>query len=135
MSQVTASPNEAARGFAAFLAVGLAGLATDAAVFSLLSAGGVGLVMARAVSMLAATLVTWQLNRRYTFGLSDRPALEEGARYTLVAILAQGSSYLAFVLLCRAMPWVSPLAFLVLCSGAVAVLSFLGQRLFTFRQS
>lgn len=124
----------AVRGFGLFLAVGVVGLMADAAVFLALGAGGLTLAPARAISIFAATLVTWQLNRRFTFQASGRGRLDEALRYAGVALLAQGGNYLGFVLLCHLAPAVPPLTVLVACSAGVAGVSFIGQRVFTFGQ-
>ena len=124
----------AVRGFGIFLAVGLIGLLADAAVFMALNAGGMALAAARAVSISVATLVTWQLNRRFTFRASGRRRLDEALRYAGVALLAQGGNYLGFILLCHLAPAVPPLLILLTCSAGVAGISFLGQRVFTFGQ-
>jgi putative flippase GtrA len=117
---------------ARFLMVGMIGLATDATLFSLLAEGGHAEFLARAISLGAATLVTWRLNRLFTFGPSGRHSGIESARYAGVALGAQLLSYLVFLLLRAAVPDGPALA--ALLSGAVfaAGISFLGQRFFTF---
>lgn len=121
-----------ARRAARYLAVGLGGLAVDSAVFLALSHEGAGKPMARAASLICATLVTWSLNRAVTFEASGRARGQELARYGLVALGAQGFNYGLFLTLCGLAPGIPPLAFIVVCAPCAAALSYAGQRLFTF---
>lgn len=119
-------------GAPAFLCVGLAGLALDTAVFSLLHAAGLSTPLARALSLAAATILTWSLNRRFAFAPGGRGAAGEFGRYALVALCAQGFSYAVFLTLAYAVPAL-PLT-LALWTGAVlaAAAAYAGQRWFTF---
>lgn len=124
-----------ARRIALFIGVGLLGLAVDAGVFSVLFGPGLSRAAARAGSLGAATLVTYALNRSVTFARagSGPRARGEFARYVLVTLVSQGSSYGLFLLLSAAVPALPALAALMAGAAAAAVLSFTGQRLFTFR--
>lgn len=116
-----------------FLGVGLAGLAMDTGVFTLLQAESVGRAAARAASLLAATGLTWGLNRWLTFRRSGRRAAHEFGRYALVALGAQGLNYLLFLALGELFPTVVPQLLILACAVAATGLSYSGQRLFTFR--
>lgn len=72
-----------------FLGVGAIGFVVDALVF-FTSLNGLGLpaVTGRIIASAIAIIVTWLLNRRYTFG--DRPA-----RHQLVAFLRYGAASLS----------------------------------------
>jgi putative flippase GtrA len=102
-------------------------------VFTTALAHGSGPLTARAVSLAAATLLTWRLNRALTFGESGRPPAEEAMRYAIVAAAAQGASYGVFALLVLA--GVTAIPQLALLSGAAAgaLVSYAGQALFAFR--
>ncbi len=115
-----------------FLAVGCAGLAVDMTVFNGLAGLGLPFAAARALSLAAATGVTWRLNRRFTFGPSARTAPVEAGRYALVALLAQGFNWALFLALCAALPGVSPTLLIGVSAACATVFSFTGQRLFTF---
>lgn len=117
---------------ARFLAVGGAGLAVDASLFAAASGAGAADWSARAVSLGLATVVTWRLNRRFTFGASRGSAAAEGARYALVAAGAQGFNYALFLGLRAGAPWLPALGALVASAAAAAAFSFCGQRFFTF---
>ena len=55
------------RRVALFLSVGLVGLAVDAAVFSCLFDTGLSRGLCRAPAILSATVVTYAVNRRWSF--------------------------------------------------------------------
>ncbi|MDB5421506.1 MAG: GtrA family protein [Brevundimonas sp.] len=116
-----------------FLAVGVVGLTTDALVFSVFHGEGLSRGVARAISLIAATGVTWTLNRAFTFTATGRRRRVEIARYALVVAVSQGLSYSIFLTI----SWVAPHlpALVALFTGAViaTVFSFTGQRVFTFR--
>ena len=116
---------------ALFLAVGGLGLAADAAIFSALQGLDASRPVARAASLACATLVTFALNRRYTFAATARRG--DLARYAAVTLLAQGFSYALFLALSAAAPALPALAALVAAAAAATLLSFTGQRFFTFR--
>jgi putative flippase GtrA len=115
-----------------FLAIGLTGLAVDTLAFTALHGVGLSHPVARALSMIAATSVTWTLNRTFTFAASGRRRREEIGRYSVVVVAAQGFSYGVFLAICAIIPHLPPV--LALFAGAVAAtgLSYCGQRYFTF---
>jgi len=120
---------------ARFLTVGLVGLAADSGLFWSLFQAGVSLEAARAASLAVATLVTWGLNRLFTFAPSGRPPLHELARYVGVALVAQGFNYGLFLILVRLDAGAHPLLCLVTSAIATAALSFTGQSLVAFRRT
>jgi putative flippase GtrA len=116
-----------------FLGVGGFGLTTDLCVFTVIAAYDVHPLLARLVSLAAATLVTWRLNRALTFDRSHRPQGEEAARYTAVTIVAQATSYSVFaVLVLTVLSWL-PQAALVIGAAFSAVIGYLGHRFFAFK--
>ena len=120
---------------ARFLCVGLVGLGVDSALFWGLYKSGAAVELARALSLGVATLVTWTLNRVFTFAPSGRPPLQEMARYFAVALGAQGFNYALFLGLLRLLPEAHPLVCLAISAVATAALSFTGQSLIAFRRS
>jgi putative flippase GtrA len=116
-----------------FLLVGCAGLALDAGLFSLLAYEGVVEPLARAVSLGAATFLTWRLNRRFTFGDSRRLQPFEGGWYVAVALGAQGLSYLIFLGLRSTVPELPALMAILIGAIAATAFSYSGQRFMTFR--
>jgi putative flippase GtrA len=122
----------APRGLVRFLCVGLGGLSVDLAVLWVLERAGLGHAGARAISLVLATLVTWALNRQFTFGDSGRRPRAEFGRYAVVAATAQSVNYLVFLAALALAPQLPhPLAAII---GAVAAtgFSYTGQRFFTF---
>lgn len=122
----------APKGLTRFLVVGVGGLTVDIAVLWLLERMGLGHALARAASLGVATVVTWALNRQFTFGDSGRDARAELGRYALVALVAQSVNYLVFLGVCAAWPAINHS--LAAFAGAVVatVFSYSGQRFFTF---
>ena len=115
-----------------FVMVGSAGLTTDMAVFHLMTAAGLHPFVARFISLAVATVLTWRLNRHFTFGASGRHQAEEGLRYALVTLMAQGVNYLTFaVLITGPLADHKSLAILV-GAGIAALFSFTGHSLFSF---
>ncbi len=128
------------RRVAPFLCVGVVGLAVDAGVLGVLGQAGLSRPLARALSLAAATLVTFALNRTFTFPAAPgtRPVgRPEGAllRYGLVTLVAQGSSYGLFLGLVAALPALPALLALLVGAAAAAVVSFAGHRLFSFQDA
>ncbi|MGI3901692.1 MAG: GtrA family protein [Janthinobacterium lividum] len=121
------------RRFALYLGVGSTGLGVDAALFAAFHGAGSSPAAARAVSLAVATLVTFALNRRFTFVSSGRQARRDLARYVGVTFMAQGFSYGIFLGLLAMAPTLPSLIALVAGAAPVALISFAGQRLFTFR--
>ena len=121
-----------ARAFSRFLGVGIVGLATDAGIFSVLDLVHLAPEISRAISLAIATLVTWHLNRRHTFGASGRRAHVEALRYAAVALAAQGFSYGVFLALVYECPALPRLFALLIGAGLAAFAGCAGHKLFAF---
>ncbi len=117
---------------ARFLGVGLLGLAVDSGLFAWLFSQGASAASARAVSLFAATVVTWIANRHVTFERSDRAPAREFAVYAGVALAVQGFNYVLFLALVSLATDTNPLACLVASAIVTAALSFTGHSFFTF---
>jgi putative flippase GtrA len=116
-----------------FLGVGGLGLLTDLAVFTLIVAETPHPLWARLVSLAAATLVTWRLNRALTFDRSGRRAADEAFRYAAVAAAAQAVSYSVFAILVIMVFGAIPQLAVVIGAATGALVSYNGQALFAFR--
>lgn len=116
-----------------FLGVGMIGLITDLAVFIVAMQHGFGPLTGRLVSLAAATLVTWRLNRALTFDRSGRHPGAEAVRYAAVALTAQAVSYGSFAAVVIGLPSVPPQFALVVGAAIAAAFSYGGQLLFAFR--
>ena len=116
--------------------VGAMGLAIDGGITLLLTGGGFGPYLARAIAFPVAVLATWALHRQWTFRqMRGGNAITQLWRYVgvqLVGIMANYGVYAVVIAsLGRAQ---SGVAFGVVCGSAVgAILNFFGARDFAFR--
>jgi len=115
-----------------FLAVGGLGLASNIALFSIAWMLGVPALLAGLLALVAATFLTWRLNRAFTFDRSGRPQGEEAMRYVLVTAAAQGTSYAVFASLVLTVLASRPQAAIVAGAAVGALISYNGHRLFAF---
>ena len=115
-----------------FSLVGGIAFLIDLAFLQSLIALGISPYLARAVSIPVAMLAAWQLNRRFTFAASGRKLVDEGLRYTLVAIAAACVNYGVYASLIALIPSLWP----AMAAGfGVAVsmwVSFFGYQAFAF---
>jgi putative flippase GtrA len=115
-----------------FLAVGGLGLAANIALFSIAWILGVPLLTAGLLALVAATVLTWRLNRAFTFDRTGRSQRQEAMRYALVTTVAQATSYAVFVVLVlTVLAWL-PQAAIVAGAAVGALISYNGHRLFAF---
>jgi putative flippase GtrA len=115
-----------------FLAVGGLGLATNIAVFTVVWMFGVPSLTAGLLALVTATLLTWRLNRAFTFDLTGRSQREEAMRYALVTAVAQGTSYAVFAVLVLTVLARLPQVAIVAGAAVGALISYNGHRLFAF---
>jgi putative flippase GtrA len=116
-----------------FAAVGLFQNGLNVAVFALASTLGVQYRAAAVIAGLVAFVVSFLLNRRWTFTGRATPAGPQGVRYLLVfaAAVALGVGLLTLFVELTGMPNV---AAQVAAIVIVAPLSFLAQRAWVFRR-
>jgi putative flippase GtrA len=115
-----------------FLLVGTVGLAFDVALFTIMLVEGVGPLTAGFLALVAATALTWRLNRVFTFERSGRPQSNEALRYALVTAAAQSTSYAVFAILVSSALSALPQASIVVGAACGAIVSYNGHRLFAF---
>jgi len=115
-----------------FLCVGGLGLLVDLGVFTLIALYGVHPLIARLASLAVATIVTWRLNRTFTFDRSGRHQSEEAMRYIAVVAVAQATSYAVFAALVLSVAARLPQAAVIAGAAAGALISYNGHRLFAF---
>jgi putative flippase GtrA len=116
----------------AFGIVGCVGLSSDIVAFTACHNLGNNPFVSRVISLAFATLVTWTLNRHFTFEPPDRAVSNEASRYIVVTLCAQGVSYMTFAILVLTMPAVMPQIFMVVGAVTAAAFSFLGHKFFSF---
>ena len=115
-----------------FLSVGACGLITDLGVFTALPFHVTNPLLARLVSLAAATLITWRLNRAVTFNASGRRQHDEALRYAGVTAVAQGTNFAVFSALVLTVLAAWPQAALI-CGAAIgAIISYAGHTRFAF---
>jgi putative flippase GtrA len=115
-----------------FLVVGGVGLLVDLSVFTLIAEHGAHPLIARVGSLAVATLLTWRLNRAFTFAHSGRHPGEEAMRCIAVAMVAQATSYAVFAALVLTVAGGLAQAAVVAGAAAGALISYGGYRLFAF---
>jgi putative flippase GtrA len=120
-----------------FVLVGGLGLVVDLSVFTLITWCGLHPLLARLASLAVATVITWRLNRGFTFASSGRDQGEEAVRYVAVVLLAQATSYAIFAALVLSIASRLPQAAVLAGAAVGALVSYTGYRLFAFapRQS
>ena len=119
-----------------FAVVGGAGFLVDAGVLALLlHVSPLGPFSARIVAIAAAMLVTFWLNRTFTFGRSDRGLAAEGTRYGGVGVSAALFNYAVYSVILLVFPAVWPVLAVAIASLAAMIWSFLGYSRFVFGAS
>lgn len=117
-----------------FVVVGLVGLGVHTALFSVLfHQAGLAKAAAWLAALVAATAVTWALNRRFTFAATGRRSAAELARYAAVTLVAQGISFGVFMGVGRVLPWLPAQLALIGGAAVATAFSYTGQRFFTFK--
>lgn len=118
-----------------FVIAGSAGFLTDAGVLSLMLAfTPVGPFVARVFAIATAMGVTYLINRSMTFGRSNRPVAEEGARYVFVGLIGALVNYAIYAALLLSFPEIQPVIALTAASLAAMLFSFVGYSRFVFRR-
>ena len=108
------------------------GLAVDILLFTFMLVGGVAPLVAGFAALLAATALTWRLNRAFTFDASGRAKSNEAMRYAVVTAVAQSTSYLVFAVLVSGVLASLPQAAILVGAACGAMVSYNGHRLFAF---
>ena len=113
--------------FLRFLLVGSVGFLLDTLLLAQLHYGlGFDPFSARLLSITAAALVTWRLNRAITFGGSGVSQAEEGLRYGIVTAATACFNYAVYAALLIAWPALPPLLAMMLAAAAALGLSYAG---------
>jgi len=112
--------------------VGGVGLAVDIVLFTVMLMQGIHPLLAGLLALAAATVLTWRLNRTFTFDRSGRGQGEEAMRYAGVTAAAQSTSYMVFAVLASTTLATVPQAAILVGAGIGALVSYNGHRLFAF---
>jgi putative flippase GtrA len=123
--------------FLRFAIAGAIGFFVDAGVLYGMLRLGAGPYAGRLVSFLCAVIVTWQINRRYTFSSDRKRSLwREWNEYLLAMIFGGICNYAVYVLAVKLLPasGASPLVGVAFGSIAGMVVNFVSAKLWVFRQ-
>jgi putative flippase GtrA len=117
--------------------VGVAGFATDAAMFLLLTQGlGVGVLPARVMAFVPATVVTWALNRWLVFRTtgSSRRKRDEYLRHFGIQSIGIGINFAVFYVAVQLQLGVHSAQLVPLALGSLAAMLFnyAGAKKFVF---
>ena len=115
-----------------FLLVGGVGLAADIVLFTVMLMAGLHPLLAGLLALAAATVLTWRLNRTFTFERTGRGQRDEAMRYAAVTVAAQSTSYVVFAVLALTVLAAVPQAAILVGAGVGALVSYNGHRLFAF---
>jgi len=119
--------------FATFVLVGTIGFIVDAGTLTSLITTGLSPFPARIISMLLATVVTWRLNRSFTFAPSNTSQASEGLRYVAVALTTLTLNYLTFVAALLTIPNLMPAIAVAIATAVSMWVSYVGYSLIAFR--
>ncbi|WP_169711819.1 GtrA family protein [Henriciella litoralis] len=114
--------------------VGGVGFVVDAAIVTALIHSGLDPFSSRAISMGAATLVTWRLNRSFTFKPSQSSQASEGVRYAFVAGCAALANYLVYAALVMSSIHMIPAVAVAVASAVSMWISYFGYGHIAFRR-
>lgn len=137
-SSISRALGQTPREFGCFGLIGMAGFAVDCGLLTLLvEYAGAGPIAARFASFPAAILVTWSLNRKFTFRRlsAGRPAsMQECMRYAVVQCSGALTNVIIYAALVAIWPAMGRLPALPLAIAALLamVINFLGARALVF---
>ena len=120
-----------AHAFLRFCVVGTVGFLTDLLLLYAVMWLGPGAIVARFISAFVALAVTWQLNRRLTFGATERSSLKEGGQYYLVNGIGFGVNMAIYVALIFS--GFLPAMALVIASICAMAFNYSGNKYWVFR--
>lgn len=118
----------------AFAIVGGTGFVVDAWVLTtLLELRLADKFSARVVAIGLALVVTWSLNRRFTFGASDRPVAVEGVRYGTIGIIGNVLNFIVYSGILLTFPTTKPLIAMTFGSATATVFNYTGYSKLVFK--
>lgn len=122
--------------FLRFFVAGLIGFSIDAGILNIGKyVFDLHPIVARIPAFCVAIVVTYFINRHFTFQASDVPHNQSFPRYISANILLQGTNFAIYSGLVLAFSFLHdwPIIALVIASGTVMVASFLTSRFYVFR--
>ncbi|EPE98590.1 GtrA family protein [Rhizobium grahamii] len=127
---------ELPRQILSFAVAGIVGFAVDLGVLLLALHCGLGFFLGRSISFLAAVLVTWQINRHFTFERRrDQEVQKEWWRYFATMLLGGCFNYVVYSLVVLSFPKLWLLPAIAVAGGSLAGMSFnfVGAKLWAFK--
>jgi putative flippase GtrA len=118
--------------------IGGVGFIVDGGILTILSSWfGANVYAARAISFPIATVVTWYLNRTFTFKTHAKPNIskEEYVRYLVVQIGGALLNLAVFIILIQFFTWMNKLPITPLAVGAVfgMIFNYTFSRIWVFK--
>lgn len=135
---VTVSRKLSSRELRAFIVVGAIGFVIDALFLQLFAVMlGVNIYLARLLAFVPATLVTWLLNRRWSFGVGPSTAAHkrrEYSKYFAVQCCGVAVNFAVFSVLVMLLPALIRYPVLPLAVGSAfgLIVNYTGSRLWVF---
>lgn len=132
--KVLASGN--GRHYGGFVLAGVAALATDTGMLTLLTRMfGLSPFVARPFGIACAMVVSWLINRTVTFATTSPASLAEFSRFAGVSVTSQIVNYSVFAVLLLAFPVLAPELALFLACFVSMFVSYTGFRFGVFANS
>jgi putative flippase GtrA len=120
--------------FIKFVLTGGIGFLADAGVLAvLIHAAGLDPFTARLIAIAFALIVTWLINRNFTFGKSRHSPGGEALRYGGVGVAGSFFNYIIYSAILIGAPQAGSFLALCLASAAVMVLSYAGYSRLVFQ--
>lgn len=127
------------REFMRFLVVGTVGFAVDGGMVWVLVSGGMDPLVARCFSFPMAVLVTWWLNREWTFTSSSRKlaSRHQIAAYIAVQLIGGSANFVAYAAVLSFITPTPPNALMAFALGSALglIVNFTGAKWFVFAPS
>lgn len=123
--------------FLRFGLVGTAGFVVDGGLLYLLLSNDVNAYFARALSFPVALLVTWQLNRTWTFPNSRKHStFQQINAYIAVQVIGALANYCCYVLMIAQLGSSTSVAMFAFMIGSIfgMFINFTGAKLFVFKK-
>lgn len=110
--------------------VGGVGFAVDAGVLLALTALGGAPLLMRVLSFAAAVVVTWALNRRWTFAATE----QRGREFLAYLTVQSGGMVVNFAVFAAVLTWTAQTPLIALAAGSAlaTAVNFTGARIWVF---
>jgi putative flippase GtrA len=117
-----------------FIIAGFAAVAANVLALCLLTSTGVNPLYAQLLSLTLAMVVSWLINRTWTYGEPGAPTMAEFGQYAAGGLTTAGVNFTIFALVLIRWPSVPPIEALAVGILAGLMVSFAGYARFVFRQ-